>query len=48
MNEMDVCLLNNHLPHISFMSHISFLLYYSWDCLTATTAQKNAETNLYY
>jgi len=23
------------------------LLHYSWDCLTATTAQENAGTNLY-
>jgi len=38
---MDVCLINNHLPHFSFVTHL--LLHYSWDCLTVITAQKMLE-----
>jgi len=48
MNEIDVCLINNDLPHFSFMSHIYCNTTASWDCLTATTAQENAGTNLHY
>jgi len=42
---MDVCLINNHLQHFSFMSLIYCYTTAAWDCLTVTTAQENAGTN---
>jgi len=42
MNVMDVCLITT-ICQVSPLCHL--LLHYSWDCLTATTAQENAGTN---
>jgi len=36
-------------PFATFLLYVAHLLLnYIWDCLTATTAQENAGTDLYY